>query len=97
MIRRASASPSTPVALRLRAGVCVAVTSERPRYFAASRHGHPPRCARRAQAFDIIAYYLRNIIMMIGTLDWLRFTYVFENRHNYHDRNSRLAEIYLRI
>jgi hypothetical protein len=25
-------------------------------------------------------YHLRNIILMVRTLDWLRFTYVFENR-----------------
>jgi hypothetical protein len=25
-------------------------------------------------------YDLRNMIIIIGTLDWLRFTYVFENR-----------------
>jgi|EP01047_Picozoa_sp_COSAG01_P058653 hypothetical protein len=34
----------------------------------------------RVEVAKLLVHHLRNIIIMIGTLDWLRFTYVFENR-----------------
>jgi hypothetical protein len=64
----------------LRQCECGARASQRPKRGDGRRAGAK---AAKKQVFheDLInMYHLRNTITMIRILDWLRFTYVFENR-----------------